>query len=178
MGSEWVDFRAVKESVSLAEVLRGYGVDWLRSRRPDQLQGRCPIHRGSREDAFHVSLSKNAFQCFACQARGNVLDLVAAMEQCSLREAALRLARRYPDATGSHANLARLELPLRVFWKIPRNMAPASMRVTSQTESMSGEASENSPQAVCDAPGLGPQHPRPVETARGILGQTLIGVRH
>ena len=96
MGNEWVDFRAVKAAVNLAEVLRGYGVDWLRSRRPGQLQGRCPIHRGGRMDAFHVSLSKNAFQCFACQAQGNVLDFVAAMEQCSVREAARLLARRFP----------------------------------------------------------------------------------
>jgi DNA primase len=95
MVQEWVDFRAVKATVHLAEVLRDYGVDWLRSRRPGQLQGRCPIHRGRREDAFHVNLSKNVFQCFACQAHGNVLDFVAAMEQCSLREAARRLMRRF-----------------------------------------------------------------------------------
>jgi len=95
MASEWVDFRAVKAAVSLAEVLRAYQVDWLRGRRPGQLYGRCPIHGGGRVDAFHVSLSKNAFQCFACQARGNVLDLVAAMEQCSVREAARRLAHRF-----------------------------------------------------------------------------------
>lgn len=95
MAGEWVDFRAVKAAVSLADVLRAYQVDWLRGRRPDQLYGRCPIHGGGRVDAFHVSLSKNAFQCFACQARGNVLDLVAAMEQCSVREAARRLAHRF-----------------------------------------------------------------------------------
>jgi DNA primase len=100
MASEWVDFRGVKASVSLAEVLRGYGVDWLRSRRPGQLEGRCPIHRGTRVDAFHVSLTKNTFQCFACQAHGNVLDFVAAMEPCSIREAARWLVRRYPVPGG------------------------------------------------------------------------------
>jgi DNA primase len=41
-------------------------------------------------------VSKNAFHCFACQAGGNVLDFVAAMERCSVREAALRLAQRLP----------------------------------------------------------------------------------
>jgi DNA primase len=106
MAKEWVDFRVVKASVSLAEVLRGYGVDWLRSRRPGQLEGRCPIHRGGRVDTFHVSLTKNAFQCFACQAQGNVLDFVAAMEPCSVREAARVLARRYPvPASGPGALL-------------------------------------------------------------------------
>ena len=95
MNPEWVDYRAVKAAVSMAEVLRDYGVDRLRSYRRDQLYGRCPIHRGSREDAFHVSLSQNVFQCFACQAHGNVLDFVAAMERCSVREAALQLSHRF-----------------------------------------------------------------------------------
>jgi DNA primase len=89
---EWVDFRAVKEAVSLEAVLRHYQVPGLRRHR-SQLEGCCPIHRGQRDDSFRVSLSKNAFHCFACQAHGNVLDFVAAMERCSIREAACRLQR-------------------------------------------------------------------------------------
>jgi DNA primase len=42
-----------------------------------------------------VSLAKNAFQCFYCQAHGNVLDFVAAMEKCSVRQAALKLQERF-----------------------------------------------------------------------------------
>lgn len=79
IGGELVDFLAIKSAVSLAQVLRSDGMERLRSRRRDQLEGRCPIRRGRRWDAFHVSLSKWAFQCFACQARSNVLDFVAAM---------------------------------------------------------------------------------------------------
>jgi len=86
----WVDFGAVKQAVSLEAVLRLYQVPGLRKRR-HQLVGRCPIHRGQRDDSFRASLSKNAFHCFACQASGNVLSFVAAMEQCSIRQAALRL---------------------------------------------------------------------------------------
>lgn len=87
---DWVDFAAVKQAVSLEAVLDHYQVPGLRRRR-DQLQGCCPIHRGKREDSFRASLSKNVFHCFACQVRGNVLDFVAAMEPCSIRQAALRL---------------------------------------------------------------------------------------
>jgi DNA primase len=101
MIGEWVDFGAVKASVSLAQVLRAYQVDWLRSRRPGQWEGRCPIHRGARSDAFQVNLTKNAFHYFACQSHGNVLDFVAAMEGCCLREAARRLACRFQVSTGS-----------------------------------------------------------------------------
>lgn len=86
----WADFRALKEAVSLETVLRHYQVRGLRRHR-DQLTGRCPIHQGTRDDSFRVHLSMNAFHCFACQAGGNVLDFVAAMEKCSIRDAALRL---------------------------------------------------------------------------------------
>jgi DNA primase len=86
----WVDFAAVKQAVSLETVLRHYQVPSLRKRR-DQLIGRCPIHRGQRNDSFRASLGKNAFHCFACQAGGNVLNFVAAMEKCSIRQAALLL---------------------------------------------------------------------------------------
>ena len=87
---DWVDFRAVKQAVSLEAVLRHYQVSGL-NRYRDQLQGCCPIHRGKRDDSFRAHRTKNAFHCFACQASGNVLDFVAAMENCSIREAALRL---------------------------------------------------------------------------------------
>ena len=90
--SGWVDFGAVKQAVSLETVLRRYQVPGLRKRR-NQLQGPCPIHRGQRNDSFRADLDKNAFHCFSCQAGGNVLDFVAAMERCSIREAALRLQR-------------------------------------------------------------------------------------
>jgi len=106
---EWVDFRAVKQAVSLESVLRHYEVPGLHGRR-DQLAGRCPIHRGQREDSFRASLSKNAFHCFACQADGNVLDFVAAMEHCSVREAALRLQQWFavPRLDGSRMPCATI----------------------------------------------------------------------
>jgi DNA primase len=50
-----------------------------------------PDPRGPARRFVPGSLSKNVFHCFACQASGNVLDFVAAMERCSIRAAALRL---------------------------------------------------------------------------------------
>jgi len=85
-----VAFRAVKAALSLEAVLRRYQVPGLRQ-RGQQLVGPCPLHGGRREDSFRVSLEKNLFHCFACQAGGTVLDFVAMVERCSLREAALRL---------------------------------------------------------------------------------------
>src|SRR5947207_3342217 len=98
----WVDFSAVKQGVSLETVLRRYQVPGLRKCRR-QLAGRCPIHGGQRDDSFRASLDKNVFHCFACQASGNVLNFVAAMEKCSIRQAALRLQEWFligvPDET-------------------------------------------------------------------------------
>jgi DNA primase len=90
-GNQWVDFRAVKGAASLEAVLEHYEVKKLRRRRRDDLEGCCPLHHGKRGDTFHASLSKNVFHCFACGAKGNVLDFVVAMEGCSIREAALKL---------------------------------------------------------------------------------------
>jgi DNA primase len=90
MKGNWVEFSAVKAAVSMQLALDHYKVNWLRKNR-NELRGRCPIHKGDGVDAFHVNVEKNCFQCFSCQAQGNVLDFVAAMEQCSVREAALKL---------------------------------------------------------------------------------------
>jgi len=96
MEAAWVDFAQVKAVVSLRRVLEDHGI-WERLRRSgkDHYRGLCPIHQGEGRDAFHGDLRKNIFHCFSCGAGGNVLDLVAQMEQCSLREAALQLQRRY-----------------------------------------------------------------------------------
>ena len=88
---EWVSFADVKNRVSLEYVLRRYGVDWLRRSGKRQYRGRCPIHGGEGKEAFHANYERNVFHCFACGASGNVLDFVAAMEQCTIRQAALGL---------------------------------------------------------------------------------------
>lgn len=102
--SNLIDFAAIKQTVALAMVLRQYQVRLRRSGRY-QYRGLCPIHRGEGRDAFHVNLSQNVFHCFACGAGGSVLDFVAAMERCSLRQAAIRLQQEGdgpdPNAAGS-----------------------------------------------------------------------------
>ena len=97
--STWVDFKSVKAAVPIQAALDHYGINWLRKKN-DELRGRCPIHKGDGEDAFHVSLVKNAFHCFSCKARGNVLDFVAAMESCSVRDAAIKLSMWFESSAG------------------------------------------------------------------------------
>src|SRR5436853_4800208 len=88
--SNGVDCKTVEEAVTMQMALDHYQVNWLRKEK-QELVGRCPIHQGEGDRAFHVSPSKNAFNCFSCKARGNVLDFVAAMEKSSVRDAAVKL---------------------------------------------------------------------------------------
>jgi DNA primase len=119
----WVDFKAVKAAVTIEQVLGHYGVNWLR-KNEDELRGRCPIHQGEGDRTFHASVSKNAFHCFSCKARGNVLDFVAAMEKCSVRDAGLKLqewfslavaesgAAPVPASTGGKKAAAEKQAPI------------------------------------------------------------------
>jgi hypothetical protein len=95
MATEWVDFKVIKEAVNMKMALDHYGIKGL-TKSGDELRGPCPIHKGRLGGTknFTVNVRKNAFKCFlaGCEARGNVLDFVAAMEHCSVCDAALKLA--------------------------------------------------------------------------------------
>ena len=97
----WVDFRAVKRTVSMEMALAYYGV-MLRRIHGSCLRGRCPLPSHSSRSSVQsliVDEEKNAWACHSssCVASrggrtgGNVLDFVAAMERCSVRDAALKL---------------------------------------------------------------------------------------
>lgn len=101
MTTDWVDFKQIKQNVAIDRVLARYGIR-LRPAGPNQLRGRCPLptHTSKQStDSFSVNLARGAWSCqsLSCadarggRVGGNVLDLVAVMEGCSLREAALRL---------------------------------------------------------------------------------------
>jgi DNA primase len=107
MESNWVDFKAVKQAVTISQVLDRYGVKLKKSGK--ELRGRCPIHQGEGTDSFHVNTEKNAFHCFSCQAKGNILDFVAAMEKCSVRDAGRKLQEWFSLATGGQLPVAAVK---------------------------------------------------------------------
>jgi transposase len=91
-----VDFAFLRQQVSLEQVLAHLGhLGQLRGSGP-QRRGPCPVHShpGDRERTFSVHLGKGAFRCFQadCGARGNALDLWAAIHRLPLYDAALHLA--------------------------------------------------------------------------------------
>jgi DNA primase len=85
--SQWIDFKALRESLDFAAVLRHYNVE-LKQKKGDQYQTFCPLpgHQGSRRSpSFSAHVERRIFQCFGCGARGNVLDFVVLMEGKDLR---------------------------------------------------------------------------------------------
>jgi DNA primase len=158
MESNWVDFKAVKAAVSMEMVLDRYKVNWLR-KKDSELRGRCPIHQGEGSEAFHVSITKNAFHCFSCKARGNVLDFVAAMEKCSVRDAGLKLQEWFAVLNSEQAP-ARNGTPAQTESKTPAAVA---------TESR-GQGTEKNPPLTFQLKGVDPSHSYLCD--RGIRKQT------
>jgi DNA primase len=90
--ANWIEFATIKRTVPLLAVLTHYRIGELRRSGKDHLRGRCPLHGGAGRDTFHANTAKQVFHCFSCAAGGSVLDLVAALERCSLRQAAEKLS--------------------------------------------------------------------------------------
>ena len=90
MPGKWVEYKLIKEKVSIEDILERYGLLERFTRRGDQLSGACPIHKGHKKSQFSVNLAKNAFKCFSpdCGAQGNAIDFVSYFEGISFRQAA------------------------------------------------------------------------------------------
>jgi len=92
---DWVSFDEIKKTVSLQMVIEHYRVP-LRHAGPNTLRGKCPLPTHSSKQSTESVGGAWACQSQSCiKARGrvggNVLDFVAAMERCSVRDAAIKL---------------------------------------------------------------------------------------
>jgi DNA primase len=77
----WVNYKEIKTRIKMEQVLEHYGVLGELREKGDSLVGRCPIHKGTNGNQFHVSRTKNNFNCFGnCHEGGNVIDFVVMME--------------------------------------------------------------------------------------------------
>src|SRR5579862_9383174 len=114
---DWVSFDEIKKTVTLQMAIEHYGIP-LRRTNANTLRGKCPLPAHGSEksnESFTATLTKGVGGAWACQSRscikargrvgGNVLDFVAAMEQCSVRDAAIKLQLWFlvPAAGGSAA---------------------------------------------------------------------------
>ena len=95
-----LDYKRLRELVTMDQVLDLVSFEPT-SRTGDQLRGPCPVHqrdgsRPRRPRIFSVDVRGGRFQCFdsACAAKGNQLDLWAAVTELPLYEAALLLCEK------------------------------------------------------------------------------------
>jgi len=86
----WVDFHAVKRAAKFETILAYYQVRF--AAKGDELSASCPFH-DDRKPSFKVNTAKGVFNCFGCNASGNVIDFVQRMEGGTIRQAALEVAR-------------------------------------------------------------------------------------
>jgi hypothetical protein len=109
--ANYVDFQVVKKSVSILQILEHYHLadNFKRGGNGDSLTGACPLHKGENPTHFRVSLSKNCWNCFGkCKRGGNILDFVSRMEDCSIREAALRISEWFRLSGGQSPEQERM----------------------------------------------------------------------
>lgn len=93
--TNYVDFRAVKQAVSILQILDHYNLTYRfkRSQNGESLTGACPLHNGQNPTQFRVSVKKNCWNCFGdCKSGGNILDFVSRRESCTIREAAILIS--------------------------------------------------------------------------------------
>lgn len=101
MTTQWVSFAEIKAAVSIEMVLMHYGLS-LRRVNKTSLRGKCPLPVHGSDDSKASFGAQTVKNVWACQSRscvsarggrrgGNVLDFVAVMERCSIRDASLKL---------------------------------------------------------------------------------------
>jgi len=105
----WIDFKALRATLSFADVLRHYGVEV--KAKGSQHHGYCPLpnHNGKKNSpSFSANLEKGIFNCFGCGAKGNLLEFAAFMENANpsdgaeLRKIAVKLRDKFcPEPGGS-----------------------------------------------------------------------------
>jgi hypothetical protein len=105
----FINFRTLKAQLSIEAVLSSYQI--ILRRFGETLRGPCPLPTHTSQKSrysFSVNTSKGVWSChsLSCisarggKVGGDVLDLVALLERCSIREAGLRLETRFVTPAG------------------------------------------------------------------------------
>lgn len=89
-----LDFRRLKERVSIEMLLEQRGLlDTLRP-RGDKLVGPCPVHGGDNPSAFVVDRHRDLWHCFTrCQGGGDLIELVRRLEGIGYHQAAIEISK-------------------------------------------------------------------------------------
>ena len=90
-----IDMARIKAQVLVTVAIESYLKHPLK-RESASYATACPIHNGNNKRAFRISADGRAWYCHgACKRGGNVLDLIAALEACSIVDAAILLSEKW-----------------------------------------------------------------------------------
>lgn len=105
MVSSQINFKRIKQMVTIEQVLGDKGLlDRLR-RRGARLVGPCPLHHGDNPSAFVVDTERNLWHCFTgCAAGGDLVELARRLDDGTFSGAARYLARLSGSAPPSLTN--------------------------------------------------------------------------
>jgi DNA primase len=151
---DWVSFDEIKKTVTLQMAIEHYGIP-LRRVNTNTLRGKCPLPSHGSEtskESFTATLTKGVGGAWACQSQsciksrgrvgGNVLDFVAAMERCSVRDAAIKLQTWFlVPAAGNNAGSIGKEPNAKSF----AGKEPEQDLVSKEEDHGAGESDSNKP---------------------------------
>lgn len=89
-GKDRVDFNLVKAAVSMEMLIIHLGLFQIQ-RKGAEVRLKCPFHNGKSDNSMAINLADNKFYCFGCKLHGGVIDFVARYENCSIKDAAIKL---------------------------------------------------------------------------------------
>jgi DNA primase len=119
--SEFVDFKALRKSLSFERVLEHYGIS-VKKQRGNRHVGYCPLatHQGKKKSpSFSAKLDIGVWQCFGCKASGNLLDFAVRMEGLNpenmqdLRQVALKLQETFGAPSAPQLPPAKVQIPVK-----------------------------------------------------------------
>lgn len=90
MPAQRVDIKYVRKNADFGSVLADYGVEL--AGEGDERTAQCPFHKQG-TGSFKVNLADRLYNCFGCDAGGNVIDFVMAMDDVDARQAAITVAK-------------------------------------------------------------------------------------
>jgi DNA primase len=84
-----IDFKEIKEQANFEAVLSHYAIE--HKGNSFARSALCPFHKDTKP-SLKIELNRKIFHCFGCEAKGNILDFVALIEDQPLPKAAQLLA--------------------------------------------------------------------------------------
>ncbi len=144
--NRWVDFKAVKQRVSILQILDHYQLTDRFQHKGDSLCGVCPLHDGQNPMQFRVRISKNCWNCFGkCKRGGNILDFVSLMENVSIREAAIRISDWFNLTFDKASNAREPNAPARPGGREAKRGKSAHSQATSEPPAEQQRTDPNKP---------------------------------